>query len=235
MSSLLQDIRYGLRTLSRAPGFTAIAVTVLAIGIGANAVVFSLANAFFLRPLAAPDPERIVRVYSNRYSNTPYRSFVELRDRNSTLAGLAGLAAAIVWTPHRHRDRTRVRHDRQRRVLPAPGRRGGAGPPDRDIRRSRRCPRGHGVVACVLDATVRRGAGCHRSSAFTQRSSVHDRRRCGAGVHGGDPSPGRRVLGAAGHGRRAQAGAGFRGAARHHQPPSHRAAQARDRSSARPG
>ncbi len=89
MSGFLQDVRYGLRTLIRTPGFTAIAVTVLAIGIGANSVVFSLANAFFLRPLAAPDPENIVRVYSNRYSNTPYRWFVEYRDRNSTLVGLA--------------------------------------------------------------------------------------------------------------------------------------------------
>jgi macrolide transport system ATP-binding/permease protein len=86
---LLQDIRYGFRTLTRSPGFSVIAVAVLALGIGVNATVFSLANAFFLRPLPVSDPETVVRVYSNRYSNTAYRSYVEYRDRNSTLAGLA--------------------------------------------------------------------------------------------------------------------------------------------------
>jgi putative ABC transport system permease protein len=86
---LLQDIRYGFRTLTRSPGFSAIAVAVLALGIGVNATVFSVANAFFLRPLPVSDPETVVRVYSNRYSNTGYRSYIEYRDRNSTLAGLA--------------------------------------------------------------------------------------------------------------------------------------------------
>jgi hypothetical protein len=89
MFPLMQDIRYGVRTLIRTPGFTLIAVAVLALGIGANAFVFSVANAFFLRPLPVADPSAIVRVYSGRYSNTPYRSYLELRDRNSTLAGLA--------------------------------------------------------------------------------------------------------------------------------------------------
>jgi predicted permease len=89
MPSLLQDVRYGLRTLTRAPGFTLIAVGVLALGIGANATVFSLANAFFLRPLNVVDPAGIVRVYSNRFSNTRYRTYLELCDRNSTFAGLA--------------------------------------------------------------------------------------------------------------------------------------------------
>ncbi len=89
MRILLQDIRYGVRTLLRTPGFTLTAVTVLALGIGVTATVFSLANAFFLRPLPVSDPETIVRVYSNQHSNTPYRSYLEDRERNSTLAGLA--------------------------------------------------------------------------------------------------------------------------------------------------
>jgi predicted permease len=90
MPAFLQDVRYGLRNLIRAPGFSLVAVAVLALGIGANAAVFSLANAFFLRPLPVSDPGGVVRVYSNRYSNTPYRAYVEYRDRNSTLVGLAG-------------------------------------------------------------------------------------------------------------------------------------------------
>src|SRR5262245_27857444 len=85
MLTLTQDVRYGIRTLTRTPGFSLIAIAVLAIGIGANVTVFSLANALFLRPLPAGDPSSLVRVYSNRYSNTRYRSYLELRDRNSTL------------------------------------------------------------------------------------------------------------------------------------------------------
>ena len=85
---VLQDLRYGIRTLTRTPGFTLMAVAVLALGIGVNATVFSLANAFFLRPLPVSDPGSIVRVYANRFSNIRYRTYRELRDRNSTLSGL---------------------------------------------------------------------------------------------------------------------------------------------------
>src|SRR6185436_19781817 len=55
----------------------------------ANSAVFSVANALLLRPLPVTDPGAVVRVYSNRYSNTRYRTYVELRDRNTTLTGLA--------------------------------------------------------------------------------------------------------------------------------------------------
>lgn len=85
---LLHDVRYGLRTLARTPGFTVMAIVVLALGIGVNATVFSLANAFFLRPLPVSDPGAVVRVYANRYSNVRLRTYLELRDRNSTLTGL---------------------------------------------------------------------------------------------------------------------------------------------------
>lgn len=87
--ALVPDIRYDVRSLVRTPGFTATAVVVLALGIGVNAAVFSLANALLFRPLPVSTPETVVRVYSNRHANTPYRSYLEYRDRNSTLVGLA--------------------------------------------------------------------------------------------------------------------------------------------------
>jgi macrolide transport system ATP-binding/permease protein len=90
LSALMHDLRYGFRTLRRTPGFTAIAIVVLALGIGVNATVFSVANAFFFRPLPINDPDAVVRVYSNRFSNTRLPVYHELRDRNSTLSGLAG-------------------------------------------------------------------------------------------------------------------------------------------------
>ena len=89
MRTFLQDVRYGVRTLTRTPGFTVIAIVVLALGIGANALVFSLANTVLLRPLSAAEPDTVVRVYSNRFSNTRHATYLALRDCNSTLAGLA--------------------------------------------------------------------------------------------------------------------------------------------------
>ena len=90
MSGITQDVRYGTRTLLRAPGFTAIAILVLSLGVGVNTAVFSLANALFLRPLPVADPGGLVRVYSSRHSNTRHPLYEQLRSRNATLSGLAG-------------------------------------------------------------------------------------------------------------------------------------------------
>ena len=70
MQTLMQDLRYGTRTLFKQPGFTLIAVITLALGIGANATIFSVINSLLLKPIPFPDPDRLALIWENQ-ANAP--------------------------------------------------------------------------------------------------------------------------------------------------------------------
>jgi putative ABC transport system permease protein len=80
LETISQDLRYGARMLIKQPGFTAIAVLTLALGIGANTAVFSIVNSFVFRPRPVAEPERLVELYSgdarNPYGNSSYQDFL---------------------------------------------------------------------------------------------------------------------------------------------------------------
>ena len=71
MDTLLQDLRYALRTLARSPGFTAAAVIALALGTGGSSAIFSVLEGVALRPLAAPQPDQLVRLYETTPGTGP--------------------------------------------------------------------------------------------------------------------------------------------------------------------
>ena len=93
MEILLQDLRYTLRILLKKPGFAAVAIFTLALGIGANTAIFSLTNALFLRPLPVPNPEMMVRVYAQKAESdvqiVSYPNYKKIRDHSQSLTGLA--------------------------------------------------------------------------------------------------------------------------------------------------
>jgi len=102
METILRDIRYAARGLRKAPGFTAVAVLTLALGIGANTAIFSLVNTVLLKPLNIQNPKEIVGCYSVDIHKPEasrafsYPNYADLREKNSVFSNLAAHSPAQV-------------------------------------------------------------------------------------------------------------------------------------------
>ncbi len=101
MDVFLQDLRYAFRRLRQSPGFTAVAVTIMGLGIGANTAIFSIVNAVLLRQQPFENPSEIVRVFTTESDgSTPaavsYLDFYDYRDRTDLFAGTVATNTALL-------------------------------------------------------------------------------------------------------------------------------------------
>lgn len=103
MTNLLADVRYAVRLLAKTPGFTAIAVLTLGLGIGANTAIFSVIDAVLLRPLPYPEPTRLVAVWEagltgagGTADSVAPPNFLDWREQSTVFDGLAALTTRSV-------------------------------------------------------------------------------------------------------------------------------------------
>ena len=93
MGSLVQDLRFGIRTMAKSPGFALVAVVALALGIGANSAMFSIVDAVLLRPIPYPQPERLLKIYSStrnfKRSSVSYPNFLDWERRSRSFDAMA--------------------------------------------------------------------------------------------------------------------------------------------------
>src|SRR3954447_22905987 len=94
METLLHDIRFGFRQLMKQPGFAALAIISMALGIRANTSIFSLVDTALLRPLAVKEPSQLVELYGTMHNGADwslqsYLNYKEYCDRNTVLSGLS--------------------------------------------------------------------------------------------------------------------------------------------------
>jgi predicted permease len=104
MTTVISDLRYGLRAFLKTPGFSLVAVLVLALGIGANTAMFTLVNALLFRPLAGRADELVGLFSHDRTKPDSYRAFsyanyVDIREKNTVFDGLMAHTFAMVGVP----------------------------------------------------------------------------------------------------------------------------------------
>src|SRR5580658_8122632 len=87
-AKMTSDLRFALRQLRKSPGFAITAILTLALGIGANAVVFSVLNALVLKPVNVPHAQNLYIVQRFQFPSQSYLDYVDMRDRNRTFQNM---------------------------------------------------------------------------------------------------------------------------------------------------
>ena len=214
--STIQDVRYAVRLIRRSPLFAATAILSVAIGIGANTTIFSVASAMLLRPLPGVQNPAAPRGHRSHAGRRRIRQQLvpelsrrarESDDADGRVRDQARVAADGPRRPGRRR--AHLRHARQRELLhacsaraPTPGRL----LIDADDQGRARQPPGDGDQPRAVAAPVRRRRRRHRRDRSAQRLSVHDRGRHAAGLPGHDDDAQRRVAADRGDRRRHRRG-----------------------------
>ena len=183
MDTLIQDVRYAIRQLVRSPGFTAVAVLTLALGLGANTAIFSVVHGILLRPLPYPDPDRLAMVWVNNPGegiDKDIASFPLFADWRQQAKSFEQIVAYTERRLHPHRPR---------RARAAPGRprgggllsdargAGGAGPRSSWRGEPAGAREGGGAGAWALAAAVRRRSRGRRPDGLAERRRLHRGRR----------------------------------------------------------
>ena len=104
MSTLLQDLRFAMRTFAQTPAFSLVALAVLAVGIGGNTAMFTIVNAMLFQPVAGHTPD-VVQVYSHdrttpdSYRSFSYPNYVDVRDGSDVFDGVLAHGFGMVGLP----------------------------------------------------------------------------------------------------------------------------------------
>ncbi|HJU42811.1 MAG TPA: ABC transporter permease [Vicinamibacterales bacterium] len=109
--TLLKDIRYALRWMARSPGFSAVAILSLGLGVGVNTAMFSLVDALLFRPLPVTSPETLVDVFTtggdgDEYATTSYLDYLDLKAQNTVFTDMIGYSP--MFAPLSLGDRSRI-------------------------------------------------------------------------------------------------------------------------------
>ncbi|HEX8027503.1 MAG TPA: ABC transporter permease, partial [Vicinamibacterales bacterium] len=111
VESLLNDVRYAFRWMRRSPGFSAVAILSLGLGVGVNTAMFSLVDSLLFRPLPVTSPETLVDVFTaggdgDDYATSSYADFQDLKSQNTVFSDLLGYSPMMA--PLSLGDRSRI-------------------------------------------------------------------------------------------------------------------------------
>ncbi len=101
LEDTVRDVRHAFRVLRRSPGFTAVAVLTLALGIGANSTIFSIVDSILLRPLPYPEPQQLVRIWESSIKYDSPRNvvnplnFLDWRDHSQSFQSMAAILSTV--------------------------------------------------------------------------------------------------------------------------------------------